>query len=86
MDLWRNFIGNLLTNVTAKEFFKLVNILWSYGQEFGVFFVSRCSIALGLVLYYYYFLRQRKEVARKVLLISRRAKDRRLSWPEHTVG
>ena len=42
-DLWLSFYCKFLASVTAKEFWKLVNIWRSYGQEFSVlFFDSRC--------------------------------------------
>ena len=39
-----DFVTNFLLSLTVKEFWKSVNIWWSYGQEFGVlfFFDSRC--------------------------------------------
>ena len=38
-----HFVTNFQLSLTVKEFWKLVNIWWSYGQEFGVlFFDSRC--------------------------------------------
>jgi len=37
------FVTNFLLSLTVKEFWKLVNIWWSYGQELGVlFFDSQC--------------------------------------------
>jgi len=32
------FVANLLQSPSLKKVWKLVNIWWSYGQEFGVFF------------------------------------------------
>jgi len=41
-----DFITNFLRSLTVKEFWKSVNIWWSYGQELGVlfflFFDSQC--------------------------------------------
>ena len=34
------FVANFLLSVTVKEFWKLVNIWQSYGQQFGVLFFS----------------------------------------------
>jgi len=36
------FVANLPLSLPVKEFWKSVNIWWSYGQEFSVFFDSRC--------------------------------------------
>jgi len=33
-----DFVTNFLLSLTVKEFWKSVNILWSYGQELGVLF------------------------------------------------
>ena len=33
-----SFVTNFLLSLTLKEFWKSVNIWWSYGQEFGVLF------------------------------------------------
>ena len=39
-------VTNFLLSLTVKEFWKSVNIWWSYGQELGVlFFDSRCIIS-----------------------------------------
>jgi len=35
-------LAHFLSSVTVKEFWKLANIWWGYGQEFVVFFDSRC--------------------------------------------
>jgi len=36
-----DFVTNFLLSLTVKEFWKSVNIWWSYGQELGVFFDSQ---------------------------------------------
>jgi len=43
--LYMTLLQILLLSLTVKEFWKSVNIWWSYGQELGVlfFFDSRCS-------------------------------------------
>ena len=33
-----SFVINFLLSLTVKEFWKSINIWWSYGQEFGVLF------------------------------------------------
>jgi len=33
-----DFVTNFLLSLTVKEFWKSVNIWWSYGQELGVLF------------------------------------------------
>jgi len=33
-----DFVTNFLLSLTVTEFWKSVNIWWSYGQEFGVLF------------------------------------------------
>jgi len=45
-----DFVANFLLSLTLKEFWKLVNIWWSYWQEFGVlfFFDSQCRTTSGL--------------------------------------
>jgi len=42
-----DFLTNFLLSLTVKEFWKSVNIWWSYGQELGVLFLfdSRCRIS-----------------------------------------
>jgi len=40
----RFFLANLPMSLSVKEFWKSVNICGSYGQEFTVFFDSRCSL------------------------------------------
>jgi len=43
-----DFVTNFLLSLTLKEFWKSVNIWWSYGQELGVlfFFDSQCRYVL----------------------------------------
>jgi len=42
-----DFVTNFLLNQTVKEFWKSVNIWWSYGQELGVLF-------FGLTVYIFH--------------------------------
>ena len=53
-----HFVTNFLLSLTVKEFWKSVNIWWSYGQELGVlfFFDSQCRIVfmqMCVLLYYW---------------------------------
>ena len=41
-----SFVTNFLLNLSLKEFWKSVNIWWSYGQEFGVLFFLRHSVVI----------------------------------------
>ena len=42
-----SFVTNFLLSLSLKEFWKSVNIWWSYGQEFGVlFFETQCTIII----------------------------------------
>jgi len=40
------FVTNFLLNLTVKEFWKSVNIWWSYGQELGVLFFLTHSVEI----------------------------------------
>ena len=51
------FIANLPMSLPPKEFWKLVNIWRSYGQEFGVFFDSQCKIIVEQLNSSYHILR-----------------------------
>jgi len=39
-----DFVTNFLLSLTVKEFWKSVNIRWSYGQELGVLFFLTHSV------------------------------------------
>ena len=39
-----DFVTNFLLSLTVKEFWKSVNIWWSYGQELGVLFFLTHSV------------------------------------------
>ena len=49
-----DFVTNFLLSLTVKEFWKYVNIWWSYGQELGVlFFDSQCRLVLFTANFYH---------------------------------
>ena len=44
-----HFVANFLLSLTVKEFWKSVNIWWSYGQELGVLFFLTHSVVSAFV-------------------------------------
>jgi len=46
-----NFVANFLLSLTVKEFWKSVNIWWSYGQELGVLFFLTHSVVASMHIY-----------------------------------
>ena len=51
-----DFVTNFLLSLTVKEFRKLVNIWWSYGQKFGVlfFYETQCIYIYTYIYIYIY--------------------------------
>ena len=45
-----DFVANFLLSLTVKEFWKSVNIWWSYGQELGVLFFLTHSVYIHNVV------------------------------------